>query len=120
MLYGSFGGFNYTFVERMEVLKGPNGILYGESSPGGILNLISKKPLPNPRTRVSLMAGSDAFYRADLDTSGFFDGSRKFGYRLATSLMYRDGPLDHPATSQQGQALLRDQSRAALPLRQRP
>jgi iron complex outermembrane recepter protein len=102
VLYGSFGGFNYTFVERMEVLKGPNGILYGESSPGGILNLVSKRPLPKPRTRISLMAGSDAFYRTDLDTSGFFDAKEKFGYRVSTSLMYRDGPLDHPGDVNKG------------------
>ncbi|MSU48046.1 MAG: TonB-dependent receptor [Opitutus sp.] len=97
VLYGSFGGFNYTFVERMEVLKGPNGILYGDSNPGGILNLVSKKPLPKPRTRVSLMGGSFGLMRGDLDTSGFVDQKRQFGYRLATSYMRIDGPLDHPA-----------------------
>ncbi len=97
VLYGSSGGFNYTFVERMEVLKGPNGILYGENNPGGILNLVSKKPLPVPRTKVSLMTGSYGFYRADVDTSGFIDSKNKFGYRLATSYMQTDGPLDHPA-----------------------
>src|SRR6185436_14620283 len=29
-LYGLNGGFSYTFIERMEVVKGPNGILYGQ------------------------------------------------------------------------------------------
>src|SRR5205814_310141 len=70
-LYGLNGGFSYTFIERMEVLKGPNGILYGQNNPGGLLNLVSKKPLAKPRTRLSLMGGSYDFYRGDVDTSGF-------------------------------------------------
>ncbi|CQR71754.1 Ferrichrome-iron receptor precursor [Sporomusa ovata DSM 2662] len=33
-------------LDRIEVLKGPAAVLYGEGSPGGIINFITKKPLP--------------------------------------------------------------------------
>ncbi|MSU48070.1 MAG: hypothetical protein EXS37_03105 [Opitutus sp.] len=96
-LYGLNGGFTYTFIERMEVLKGPNGILYGQNNPGGLLNLVSKRPSPKPRTKISLMSGSYAFYRADVDTSGYVDRQNQWGYRLSASYSNNQGPLDHPA-----------------------
>lgn len=96
LLFGNKGGFNYAFVERIEYVKGPAGILYGQHTPGGMLNLVSKKPLAKPRTRVSAMAGSYGFYRGDLDTSGFVDSGKKLSYRVATSYMTTHGPLDHP------------------------
>ncbi|HRE79600.1 MAG TPA: TonB-dependent receptor plug domain-containing protein [Opitutaceae bacterium] len=96
LLFGNKGGFNYAFVERIEYVKGPAGILYGQHTPGGMLNLVSKKPLAKPRTRVAAMAGSYGFYRGDVDTSGFVDSGKKLSYRVATSYMTTHGPLDHP------------------------
>lgn len=98
-LFGQNGGFDYTFVERLEVSKGPNGILYGEHSPGGVVNIKSKRPLANPRTTVGLTIGSHNLHRGDLDTSGFFGSSREFGYRFSAAYMNTDGPLDHPGDS---------------------
>lgn len=96
LLFGNKGGFNYAFVERIEYVKGPAGILYGQHTPGGMLNLVSKRPLAKPRTKVGFMAGSYGFYRGDVDTSGFLDAKKKLGYRLAASYMLTEGPLDHP------------------------
>lgn len=96
LLFGNKGGFNYAFVERIEYVKGPAGILYGQHTPGGMLNLVSKKPLARPRTKVGLMAGSYGFYRGDVDTSGFVGRDQKFSYRLSTSYMLTHGPLNHP------------------------
>lgn len=36
-------------VERVEVLKGPSSLLYGQLEPGGLVNIVTKRPLPNPR-----------------------------------------------------------------------
>jgi outer membrane receptor protein involved in Fe transport len=96
LLFGENGGFNYAFVERIEYVKGPNGILYGEHTPGGVLNFVSKRPLEKPRTRIGAMAGSYGFYRADLDTSNRLGDRGQFGYRLAASYMLNEGPLGHP------------------------
>lgn len=102
LLFGANGGFDFSFVERLEVSKGPNGSLNGEMNPGGSLNIVGKRPLAKPRTKVSLMIGSYNFYKGDLDTSGFVDGARKFGYRLSASYRNTDGPLDHPGDSRKG------------------
>lgn len=102
LLFGANGGFDFAFVERLEISKGPSGSLHGEMSPGGTLNIVGKRPLPRPRTKVSLMVGSYNFYKADLDTSGFVDKSRRLGYRLSTSYRNGDGPLDHPGDSNKG------------------
>jgi outer membrane receptor protein involved in Fe transport len=98
-VFAEFGGFDYVFVERVEVSKGPNGMLYGEHSPGGVVNIKSKRPLSKPKTTVGLTMGSDNLHRADLDTSGFFGASRKFGYRFSAAYMNTDGVLDHPGDS---------------------
>lgn len=76
------GGFDYALSERIEIVKGPSGVLYGAHNPGGILNLVSKRPLYQPQTKTTLMAGSYESYRAELDTSSFFDAGQRFGYRL--------------------------------------
>jgi iron complex outermembrane receptor protein len=45
-------------TDRVEVLKGPSSLLYGIQEPGGVVNVISKKPLPEQRTEVNLLANS--------------------------------------------------------------
>ncbi|MES2693141.1 MAG: TonB-dependent receptor plug domain-containing protein [Verrucomicrobiota bacterium] len=102
VLFGANGGFDFAFVERMEISKGPNGSLNGEMSPGGSLNLVSKRPLAKPRTKFSLMAGSYDFYKVDVDHSGLVDKAGKFGYRIATSFRNTSGPLDHPGDATKG------------------
>jgi outer membrane receptor protein involved in Fe transport len=102
LLFGANGGFDFAFVERLEISKGPNGSLNGEMSPGGSLNIVGKRPLARPRTKISFMLGSYNFYKGDLDTSGFVDKARRLGYRLATSYRNGDGPLDHPGDSNKG------------------
>jgi outer membrane receptor protein involved in Fe transport len=76
------GGFDYALAERLEIVKGPSGVLYGAHNPGGILNIVSKRPLYQPQTKITAMAGSYGSYRAELDTSNFFDADHRFGYRL--------------------------------------
>jgi len=76
------GGFDYALAERLEIVKGPSGVLYGAHNPGGILNIVSKRPLYQPQTKITFMGGSHDFYRAELDSSNFFDADHRFGYRL--------------------------------------
>ena len=67
-------------TERVEVLKGPSSLLYGIQEPGGVVNVISKKPLPEARTEISLTANSFG------GGSGYFDVSMPLneaaGFRL--------------------------------------
>lgn len=101
-LFTASGGFDYSLADSIEVVKGPNGILYGTQNPGGVVNIISKRPLPRARTRISLMGGSFDAYRADLDTSSFFDKSHHFGYRLSAANSNTRGPVDFAGDSRKG------------------
>jgi len=56
---------------RLEVIKGPAGVLYGSHSMGGVINKVSKWPLFRAFTKVELQAqSSDEFIRGTLDSTG--------------------------------------------------
>ena len=68
-------------VERVDVLKGPSGFLYGFNSPGGTINYLPKRPTLVPFTTLSLQGSSLQGRYAAIDTSqSLADGA--LGYRL--------------------------------------
>ncbi|WP_256091274.1 TonB-dependent siderophore receptor [Nostoc sp. KVJ20] len=75
-------------IERVEVLKGPASVLFGLGNPGGSINLISKRPLPDPFYAVEATIGSYSFYRGAVDLSGPLNDSKTVLYRL--NLAYRN------------------------------
>ncbi|MEH2465712.1 TonB-dependent siderophore receptor [Nostoc sp.] len=69
-------------VERVEVLKGPSSVLYGQSEPGGTINFVTKQPLSSPYYAADFTAGSFSFYRGAIDLSGPLSDDKKLLYRL--------------------------------------
>lgn len=67
--------------ERVEVLKGPSGTLYGRAQPGGLINVVTKLPLADPYYSVQQQFGSYDLYRTSLDATGPIDEDRSFLYR---------------------------------------
>ena len=57
-------------LERVEVLKGSAALLFGNVAPGGILNMVTKKPKFTSGGEVSMQAGSNAFYKPAIDLYG--------------------------------------------------
>ena len=57
-------------LERVEVFRGPTSILYGENAPGGIVNLVSKRPTAEPRGEVRATYGSHNRRQLAVDVSG--------------------------------------------------
>lgn len=69
-------------IERVEILKGPASTLYGASNPGGIVNLVTKKPLDAQFTDFAYTFGSWERSRLTLDTNGYGNESGTVMYRF--------------------------------------
>ncbi len=62
-------------IDRIEVVKGPN-TLYGQSDPGGLVNIITKRPQGRDHLGISLRAGNHGLYGAEFDANTkAFDGT---------------------------------------------
>ncbi|NEQ42206.1 MAG: TonB-dependent siderophore receptor [Leptolyngbya sp. SIOISBB] len=69
-------------VERIEVIKGPASVLYGQSDPGGIINLVTKRPLPYPFYDLEVQVGSVGLIRPSVDLTGPLAEDGRLAYRL--------------------------------------
>ncbi|HKZ68316.1 MAG TPA: TonB-dependent receptor, partial [Chitinophagaceae bacterium] len=76
------------YLERVEVLKGPSSALFGNASPGGVLNRVTKKPLDYNRKALDFSFGSFNTVRALADFTGPMNKDRTLLYRL--NLGYED------------------------------
>lgn len=65
-------------IERMEVLKGPSGVLYGQSAVGGVINLVSKMPDQDHRGSAGLRLGTDNQKVANGDISKVLSDTLSF------------------------------------------
>ena len=77
-------------VERIEVLKGPASVLYGQTSPGGLVNMVSKRPLFEPLREVQYQFGSHDRHQVTFDFSDALDADRTLAYRF-TGLLQDSG-----------------------------
>ncbi|AEQ98109.1 TonB-dependent siderophore receptor [Xanthomonas oryzae] len=73
-------------TQSIEVIKGPASALYGRGEPGGVVNIITKKPLFQPQNSVDVSAGRFDSYRAAIDSTGPL--SESVAYRL--NVMHKD------------------------------
>ncbi len=69
-------------VERIEVIKGPAATLYGNSDPGGTINIVTKKPLPENEQEIDVEAGTWNHYRIMGDITGPLNKSKSLLYRI--------------------------------------
>ena len=76
-------------IDRVEVLRGPQGTLYGRNATGGAINLISRMPTPDLEGYVT--AGYGEFDRVELQAAIGGPISDKWGFRLAGRYMRDDG-----------------------------
>jgi iron complex outermembrane receptor protein len=70
------------YLERVEVLKGPSSALFGNASPGGVINRVTKKPLDQTANSVSFSTGSFNTLRALADFTGPLTEDKSLLYRL--------------------------------------
>jgi iron complex outermembrane receptor protein len=80
--------YDMTGVQRVEIIKGPNSVLYGQTDPGGIINFVPKRPLFKQRANTSLVVGTNKHLRFKGDVTGPIGKSKRFAYRVPAS--YRE------------------------------
>lgn len=69
-------------LERVEVIRGPASVLYGQGNPGGLINLSSKRPTFERFGEVGAQIGSFDYYQSMFDIGGPVADSDSFAYRL--------------------------------------
>lgn len=85
-------------IERQEVVRGPQALLYGINVLSGIVNIIPKKPLGERRTYITLGAGSDGYLRSIFDTTGPLI-ENTLNYRLIGATLKQDDWIDYKEES---------------------
>jgi iron complex outermembrane receptor protein len=82
----SYYTFNYRldpyFLERVEVLRGPASVLYGQAPVGGLINSVSKRPQDQPSGEIGIEYGTFDFKQVKFDTTGLITSDGKWSYRL--------------------------------------
>jgi iron complex outermembrane receptor protein len=68
-------------LESIEVIKGPSSILYGQSGPGGLINMVTKKPMANTLFNIGADADQEGSTRLTLDAGGALNIDESLRYR---------------------------------------
>ncbi|HVO93082.1 MAG TPA: TonB-dependent siderophore receptor [Terriglobales bacterium] len=72
-------------VERLEVLEGPASVLYGRIEPGGLINVVTKRPQADPHYMLEQSFGSYDLKRTQWDATGTVSRNNGLLYRFAGS-----------------------------------
>ncbi|MGX7741097.1 TonB-dependent siderophore receptor [Rhodopseudomonas parapalustris] len=70
-------------LDRVEVLKGPSAVLYGQTSPGGLVNQISRMPSAVPYNEVRVEGGSYGRFQSGITSQGALDKDGHWLYSLS-------------------------------------
>ncbi len=89
---GQIADLNNRNIERIEVVKGPSSALYGSNAIGGIINIITKDPSPEPEMNFWAEAGEYDQYTGGVSASG---SGMKLGYDVDLNYKNSKGWRDH-------------------------
>jgi iron complex outermembrane recepter protein len=81
--------FDFFDVERIEVLRGPQGTLFGRNTMGGIVNIVTASPLDYQGTHLKLSAGNYNAYQ--INAGHYRKVKENFGYSLAVNYLNNAG-----------------------------
>ena len=89
--YFEKAAFNFDFfdIERIEILKGPQGTLYGRNTMGGIINIITRSPFESQGTAVQLEAGNYGSYSGNI--GHYAKPGDKFAYSFSINARHQQG-----------------------------
>lgn len=93
-LYYISGQIDPYMLERVEALKGPTSVMYGQAPAGGMINQVAKRPTAEPLHEVAMEMGTDNHFRSSMDFSGPLDADGKYLYRFTATGLTEDGQID--------------------------
>lgn len=82
-------------LERLEVLRGPSGMLFGSGTVAGIVNMVSKRPLQETQREVGVQFGSFGRKQIQADLTGALSPDGDWSYRLIALQRRSDTQTDH-------------------------
>ena len=88
-------------IERIEVVRGPGSVLYGDAAIGGVINIITKKGKGEPKFNASLLAGS---YGLNNERASVTGATNKWTYSVTGENNYNSGYRDRSKYSAQSGA----------------
>lgn len=81
-------------MDRIDVLRGPVSVLYGQANAGGLINQESKLPTVQPYHEVGVEFGNDRHQQATMDFSGPIAGDQHYLYRFTAIGRQEDGQVE--------------------------
>ena len=91
--------FDFTDIEQVEVLRGPQGTLFGKNTAAGAINITSRAPTFKPEVNAEASVGDYGYMQAKASLSGPLFGDLIAG-RLSAVLTQRDGVIQNVRTGQ--------------------
>ncbi|WP_460427167.1 TonB-dependent siderophore receptor [Azotobacter armeniacus] len=82
-------------LERVEVLKGAASVLYGQNPPGGLVNLVTKRPTATRFGVIGVEYGSFDHKQMTLDMGGPLDDAGRILYRITALSQDKGNQVDH-------------------------
>jgi outer-membrane receptor for ferric coprogen and ferric-rhodotorulic acid len=91
---GAEGDIDTAIYERIEVLRGANGLLSSTGNPSATVNFVRKRPTEDLQGSVGVAGGSWSTYRVDADVSGRLNASGSVRGRVVGAWQHGDSYLD--------------------------
>ena len=82
-------------LERITVLRGPASSVYGQTPPGGMLDMVSRRPQAESVNQIEAQVGSNEHKQINFDSTGKIDDEGRFLYRVSGVVRDSNSPIDH-------------------------